>query len=265
MAVSAWGVVPAPQASYQFENNLDDSSGNGYHAVNSSGTIGYTPNPMNGTMAGMWPYNSDFMNHDYATAPNAVGAYGAEHDPIPAMTIAFAVKVENVAGHDNNHWIVYKEDGDPVSEYGNGYAIRIDMTSTRPYFHWWDDRDRTFRGDNVMVYGQWAHWTLVWRDGGGQNAQLEWYHNGVLTDQAIMTWDNIFSAPNLPTILGSKGPALGPYEADEDLAGDLDCLKFWGTDLSPTEVMENYQLCLIPEPASILLLGFGFLALRRRR
>ena len=260
MAVSAWGAIPTPQACYQFENNFNDSSGNGNHAALTHGTVGFAPNTMNGTTAGQWPYNAS--GPDALTAPSNVGANGAEGAAmVPGFTVSFAVNVANVAGHDNLHWIVWKMDN--AAAINAGWALNIDMDTASPNMVWWDDRERSSTGTPITAYGQWIHWTFVWRNAGKGNCTSEWYANGQFVTSQARDWDNIFSAPNTPTRIGSKA---NPYEADEDLAGLLDCLCIWNdVALDGTQIMENYQACLVPEPASMLLLGLGFLALRRRR
>ncbi len=235
--------VSTPVAQYEFEDNFDDSSGNGNNAALTSGTVTFMDDSLNFTRAGLWPTNVD-PPPDVIQAPDNVGSaqsydmgvYGYAHD----LTVSFLVNPYSVSGHDNNHWICWKAD-----EINNrGWGLVIDMDSRRPVFFYWDDRERTIQGDNLTEYGMWQHWTFVWHTAAGPGTgDYEWYYNGQLVEFAAGNSDNLFASPGTPLKIGSKG---NMFEADEDLAGGLDSLKIWHEALSAADVWQVYKDSLPP-------------------
>jgi len=95
--------------------------------------------------------------------------------------------------------------------------------------------------------GEWAHTAITW-DAGTKTASA--YVNGVQSHSQTMDWD----------FPGFYNDTLVMADNFVDFAGSLDDLRLYDTALSATEVA-----AIVPEPATMALLGLGGLLLRRRR
>jgi hypothetical protein len=271
LAVLGWTTVAMAlpsgvQALYKFENNLLDSSGNGFDLSPGAGSYGYGPNTAQTYPTQSLCLPSDIAQTDYLTGSHLIGGGtgepggGTEGNPGTRMdlSVSFWIKPVAVDGHDPLYYIAHKTD--PINDVG--WTLRVDSANGRMRYTWYDERERSWNSPNgSLTMGEWSHWVMV-HDGqaDGGNGDFYWYKNGVLQNFDTYTWDNLFNSGG-PLLVGTRddGSAL------TDFSGNLDCFGIWQRALDYNEATSIYPECLVPEPMTALLLLAGMPLLRRRR
>jgi len=107
--------------------------------------------------------------------------------------------------------------------------------------------------------GQWHHVVGVY-DGTLASGNIKLYVDGVLQTMNFDHTDNIVDIPESLTI-GSNNAGCSSGFAPDHFEGVIDDIRIYNRALSGAEVTELY---LIPEPTTLLLLGFGAVMLRRK-
>lgn len=251
--VASAQTVPDAEASYLFEANFDDSSGNGNHASLTEGTVTFTLNTgqLSPTLAGLWP--TDDSQVDFLTVSNGeLGNIGP--DPAAstrALTVAFWVKLNDATetGHASQYWVIDKLNPAAAPDGMKGWGCYIEMGSThvngRPYFAFYDDEQdpgsyKTYvRGDNVIDFGEWWHLGVVYKFdsagvGGGYTSWARWYMNGV-GDDSYPNYDKMWT-DTIPVEIGTE---TGRYS--RNMCGVIDHLQIWHEALSDAQMMEVYE------------------------
>ena len=113
--------------------------------------------------------------------------------------------------------------------------------------------------------------SLSWAQASGSTALLpdEWYHLAMTYDGALACLYLNGELEAIRTVVGTMRPGdktlrLGYNSATWGAYGDLDYIRLWDYALTSDEIMHNYQV-VIPEPATLALLGAALVALARRR
>ena len=216
-------------AQYQFEGNANDSSGNG-----NNGTFIGGATTINDAQRGQ-VLSLDGVNDyvDCGTGPAIVGTGG--------FTVAAWIKTTNPL----NGAIVTQRD-----PYGPDGSYALDVVNHRVEMHVYNSgMGLNFRSSQTVDDGTW-HFVVGVRRNAGSIDIGEIYIDGNLVLTSTATSKS----------LNSVGVLIGkPYTTEYYFKGLIDDVRIYNNDLSAAEIR-----ALIPEPATLALLGLGAILLKRR-
>lgn len=215
------------------DQTLTDLSGNDRHGENQAGTIDFTSDVPAAIGAG----NSLRLTNDgrFAVGNDYKGVPGSDN-----RTVAGWIKLNE---HTTTDGIIVKW-GDSFGDAGEKWTVRLDNL-----------RLRAEVAGGATVYSKpfaldvWHHFAVVLN--GDDLSDVRLYVNGAGEDstgsQAINTADT--EAPRIGARPVWQTRRLGD--------ASLDHLAIWSRALSDAEILELHGGAVIPEPATLLMLGLG--------
>lgn len=238
---------------WHFEDNINDSSGNGNNGATVGGTTYSADTPP--ALGGGKSLDIDVFK--YAQVPDS-----ASLNITNALTIGAWVKIQNPVFF---HWIAVKGPSPPsVAGFNPGnYEFRLFVNSPAPF-----DLSYNTNSVNGIAQGtssanvtpnEWTH-VAVTAIQGGANDTLKFYKNGVLTNTVVAGNSDLFIPNAQPMLIGSRQDGqVSDFLIDE--------LVIYNEALSDSQVAQLARGPVIPEPATAtLLMGAAiFVAYAARR
>jgi Concanavalin A-like lectin/glucanases superfamily len=268
------------QAWYQFENNFNDTTSNGYHATLTNGSVTFASNTATSSatdQAGLWPTDNTAIDMLTVNNSGALGnVNGSGGSGAFGLTVSFWANFKNAVplGHGSKYWIVDKIDN--TNKYG--WCLYFERGSesspTNRMIFGFYDTDGNYKtnvvSDNpktgVPVYDVWRHWTLVYQSNGPNNEWAKWYEREVdgtaLLDGDVFQTNDRMRTNSVNVTIGDE---LYSNSIGRNMCGNIDELMIWGRALSAAEVQEVYDFVRVPEPGTLALVLLGLTAILRRR
>ena len=198
---------------------------------------------------------------DYVNCGGGGGGWG--DIPQPAISMEAWYKVDLTSASGNNFGAVVSKgsgeaDGWGITRFGRADDISTQTSSTPGW-------QGLGSGSAVAWNGEWHHVVGVWVDESitGAEAMAKIYVDGILANTGIR-----WRPPGIPLndydvwIGGSAFYTTGDARF---FAGLIDDVRIYDEALTDAQVYQCYLEGLVPEPATIALLGLGGLALLRKR
>jgi hypothetical protein len=248
-------IVPAPIAKWDFEGNLKDSIGT------SNGTWHGTVDPVYvasvpglGQALQLNPVTPTSLTNQWVNAGTkldfATTGAGGTADGVTAMA-----------------WVYYFPEGLALTDpkiVGNsdgllgGYKLAIYNKKVEMEFRGPSGQVltpiRNATGGTTLLANTWYHVTVVFSDAGDY---IRTYVNGVLDREALNVTQAMSANGGELMRIGTETPG---YNSGRVLRGYVDDVRIYNTALSQEQIMQ-----IVPEPATITVLGIGGLTLLRRR
>ncbi|MDR1643874.1 MAG: fibronectin type III domain-containing protein, partial [Clostridiales bacterium] len=198
--------VPTLIASYDFNQSLDDSSGNGYTAVKGS---------------------EDSFVEGRNAGNSALRVVGASASYIPSsaaklskLSLGEEFTISSWMKWSSSTTSLFRKGGFDTVVYDGGNSVKMNWQYASD--GWFEPYP--FTGINSLLTNNvWTHWTLVWKKGEG----LKSYLNGSLAKTEIPSGDNL-----------SK--ALNNYAADlafNNVNADIDSFRVYATALTAEQIL----------------------------
>lgn len=217
-------------ASYSFDNNTNDSSGNELHGILYEGS-----------------YTSDRSNLEFSSLQLDVDdspSWGERNDRVevaydPIMDVdnitisAWVNTQEKPQPYDNRHYSIVSRwftDWTDENEEKGAYAFYIDGNQNLAF----TDRFQFIVAKDVFIeYNVWTHVTVTI-----DSEKLRFYVNGGFIYEELLNSDFKLPANSLNLLLGERQMYNGYWYHFE---GKLDNINLWGRALTPCEVLNVYN------------------------
>jgi hypothetical protein len=230
-----------------------DSSGNSNTGTLVNGTAWTTDTPFAycGNHALSFNGSDDYVSVADATSLDVTGA----------ITVEAWLKPDTVDPANNWRAVVYKQrDSGPKG----GYGLFVDEDQDNVFFFTYG-KGVAWAGPIPLTLDGWNHvvGTFDVIDG-DNNDEMKIYVNGELKESFVAEGYGPY-AIDLPLYIGGNPNDGMSSFAPCEFAGIIDEVRILSRALSANEVLYDYEHSLVPEPATICLLGLGVLSLLRRR
>ena len=234
-----------------------DSSANGNDATVNNGSIaGVTGVDGNAydSSGGQWLSVGDVSTFDTTFDEFSVSVWAKPSSLDPGVT-HFAGKLGDAG---DRGWILRYRDKDDDNNYELDWVASDDASGSN-----WADQSYELSG--TLSTSEFTHIVAVFKndpDGSGDDGFSKIYINGTAVATLDHSLTQLNGNNNVNLELGNRGDSLD----DSDWIGALDDIQIYDSALTSSEVtfLYNNAGTVIPEPASLLLLALGSLALFRR-
>jgi len=224
---------------FEFEGNANDSSVNSYNGTE-VGTVNYVPGAVG--MAADLPAGSNYIE-----APAAAWPIG------PEITIAYCVNQRDLSGS------VYHFQGTDFED-ASGTDWGITGTTWQDGLYW----DVQSGGDRASASGMqentWYHIALTHNT--TTDSQKVYLNGSLIVDNTGLTQTT--DGVDLLYIGHMFGLWDGSPAWDGNLDGLIDDFRIYDNELTQTEIKALVPP-IIPEPASLILLGLGGMLIRKKK